>query len=396
MLQFDVQRCFRSRIREVDFNNLVFGAEFSDHLFGMEYDNGEWGTPKIRPYGPLTIAPSLTALHYGQTVFEGMKAFRQRDGQIAVFRLEDHFHRFNRSAQRLCMPEIEYEVFEKSIMLLLNLDAAWVPRQAGSSLYIRPVMFGTESVLGVRPSRSYIYLVITCPVGAYYAEGFNPVSLITSGHYSRTMPGGLGQAKTAANYAATMLTVKEAKAKGFSQVLWLDGKEHKYIDEVSTMNVFFHIGNELITPTLEEGTVLAGITRDSVMQLAHAMGLDVVARRVTIKEIMHAGKDGRLKEAFGTGTAAVISPIGELEHNGDRIVVGTGKTGPLSKLFFDEITGIQYGEKPDRFGWCYPVQPTQAAQKTIPPTRAVLEPAPERAEVNRVRRTRAVAGNGRH
>lgn len=343
-------RTTQSKISSVDFDNLGFGEVFSDHMFSAVYENGSWKSPKITPYGPIEIYPSLTSLHYGQVIFEGMKAFRTSGG-INLFRPQKHFERMNRSARRLCIPEIDSTIFMDGLKELVSVDRDWVPAKKGTALYIRPFVFAADNYLGVRISHTYRYMVITSPVGAYFKEGFNPVKLVTSGEYVRAVKGGLGEAKTPANYAASLLPTDEAKKKGFSQVLWLDGIEGRYVDEVGTMNVFFLIGDELVTPMLE-GNILEGVTRDSVITIARDWGMNVTERRVSMDELIEASDKGLLKEAFGSGTAAVISPVGEIEHLGRSLVINGGKAGELSLKLFAEITAMQYGEKEDRFGWC--------------------------------------------
>lgn len=353
ILKINITKTQRSRINETDFENLGFGEVFSDHMFSMEYRNDEWTSPQIVPFGNIEILPSLCSLHYGQVVFEGLKAFHTKNG-IIVFRPEKYHERMNKSSQRLCIPEIDYETFIEGLTELLKLDRNWVPRKRGCSLYIRPFIFATDNFLGVKISKTYRFMIITSPVGAYYKEGFNPLRLITSGKYARAVKGGLGAAKTPANYAASLLPAEEAKKKGFSQVLWLDGIEKKYIEESGAMNVFFLIDNELVTPSLES-SILEGVTRNTVIHLAKEWGVGVHERKISIDEVLSASNAGILKEVFGTGTAAVISPIGEIRHNDAQIIINDGKTGAFSQKLFDEITGIQYGEKEDTFGWCYSI-----------------------------------------
>jgi len=342
----------RSRRDQVDFENLGFGEVFSDHMLSMDYKDGEWGSPQIIPYGPIEVSPAMCSLHYAQIVFEGLKAFYTRMGAINIFRPQTYHERMNLSCQRLCIPNIELEIFMDGLKNLVNLDKDWVPRKKGYSLYIRPLIFATDDFLGVKVSDTYRFIIITSPVGAYYKEGINPVRLITPGEYIRASKGGLGAAKTPANYAATLLPAEEAKKKGFTQVLWLDGVERKYVEEVGTMNLFFVIGDELITPPLE-GTILPGVTRDSVIQLARDWKIKVLERRISIDEVFRTSREGKLKEVFGSGTAAVISPVGEIHHEDQRIVINDGKIGSLSQKLYDEITGIHYGERVDKFGWCY-------------------------------------------
>ena len=348
-MKIKVGKAKRSRIGTVDFDNLGFGDYFSDHMLSMEYAKGTWSPPVIMPYGKFPVYPSLCALHYGQIIFEGMKAFRGAGG-IVLFRPRKYLERLNRSAARLCIPQVDIDELLDGLVQLVKLDQKWVPKKEGTSLYIRPFIFGSGNFLGVRSSDTFRLLVITSPVGAFYKVGFNPVKLCTPGGYIRAALGGLGAAKTPANYAASLLPAEDAKKKGFQQVLWLDAKENRYIEESGAMNVMFVIGDEILTAPLG-GTILPGVTRETVIELARSWGLKVSERPYTIDEVIAASKNGTLREAFGTGTAAVISPIGEIAHNGTTITLNGGKTGPLSKRLFDEITAIQYGRKPDKFGW---------------------------------------------
>jgi len=347
-----INKTSRSRRDQIDFENLGFGEVFSDHMMIMDYRDGEWASPQIVPYGTIEVYPAMCSLHYGQIIFEGLKAFYTRMGDINIFRPEKYHERMNLSCRRLCIPQMDFDLFMDGLKELVVLDKDWIPKKRSYSLYIRPFIFATDSFLGVKISETYHFMIITSPVGAYYKEGMNPVKLITSGEYIRAAKGGLGAAKTPANYAATLLPAEEAKKKGFTQVLWLDGVKRKYVEEVGTMNLFFLIGDKLITPPLE-GTILPGVTRDSVIHLARDWKIKVLERKISIDEIFKASKEGKLKEAFGSGTAAVISPVGEIQHNNDRITINKGEIGPLSQKLYDEITGMQYGEKADKFGWCH-------------------------------------------
>jgi branched-chain amino acid aminotransferase len=345
-----IVKAAKSRLGDVDMEHLGFGEVFSDHMLSVEYKDGQWDQPEILPYGPIELYPSVCSLHYGQVIFEGLKAFYGENGEIHIFRPEKYHERMHGSCKRLCIPQISLPVFLEGLKELISLDRGWVPRKRGFSLYIRPFIFATENFLGVKVSETYRFLIITGPVGAYYKEGINPVKLITPGGYVRASKGGLGAAKTPANYAATLFPAEEAKKKGFTQVLWLDGIEQKYVEEVGTMNLFFLIGDELITPPLE-GTILPGVTRDSVLHLARDWGIRASERRLSMEEILTASRKGSLQEVFGSGTAAVISPVGEIHHEGQKIVIHDNRIGPLAQRLYDEITGIQYGEKPDKFGW---------------------------------------------
>jgi branched-chain amino acid aminotransferase len=329
---------------------LSFGKVFTDHMFLMEYDVGRgWHDPRIVPYAPFTLDPATCVLHYGQAIFDGMKAFRGRDGHIRLFRTPDHARRLNRSAHYLCIPELDPEMVEASIRTLVEVDQRWVPSLPGTSLYIRPTVIATETFLGVHPSASYLYYVIVGPVGAYYKEGMNPVRILASDSHVRAVQGGLGAAKTAGNYAASLFGATEAQQQGYTQVLWLDGVEHRYLDEVGTMNIMLRIDDEVITPPLN-GAILAGITRDSVLRLLRDWGLRVSERPVAIDEVIAAAQTGRL-EMWGTGTAAVISPVGELGFKGENYKINGGRTGDLTQKLYDAIVGIQYGTTPDPYGW---------------------------------------------
>lgn len=329
---------------------LGFGVHFSDHMFRMEYARGEWRDPRIVPYGPIPLDPSAMVLHYGQEIFEGLKAYYASDGSICLFRPEKNAERMNRSAARMCLPQIPVEDQLQAIRELVRLDREWIPREKGASLYIRPTMIATEAGLGVRPAAECLFFVITGPVGAYYARGFDPVRILVEESYVRAAVGGTGEAKTGGNYAASLLAAKKAKEKGFDQVLWLDAANRRTVEEVGTMNIFFVLRGELVTPPLS-GSILPGVTRDSVLALAREWKIPVAERPIDIEEVMRGASDGTLSEAFGSGTAAVISPVGAFSFRGTEIPVNEGKAGELSVRLFREITGIQYGEIEDRHGW---------------------------------------------
>jgi branched-chain amino acid aminotransferase len=336
-------------------DNLGFGNIFSDHMFMMDYTEGRgWHDARIVPYGPIAYEPSIMVLHYGQTIFEGLKAYRASNGKIVLFRPDQNIKRLNESCDRLCIPRIDEEFGIEAIRKLVETDRDWVPHSHGTSLYVRPFIYATDPYLGVRPSHTYHFIIITGPVGAYYKEGLNPVKIYVESQYVRAVAGGIGAAKTAGNYAASLKAQMEAKEKGYTQVLWLDGVERKYVEEVGTMNVFFVIGDEVVTPALN-GSILPGITRKSCIELLSSWGLKVSERRISIQEIYDANEKGLLKEAFGTGTAAVISPIGELFWNDRKITLSGGRIGELSGRLYDELTAIQYCEKPDRFNWIYEI-----------------------------------------
>ncbi len=334
-----------------DESALGFGQYFSDHMLLMDYHAGQgWHDARIVPYGPFSLDPAALVLHYGQEVFEGLKAYRGQGGGIYMFRPQANLERMNRSCERLCIPPLPLDQVLEDMYELVRTEADWVPRAPGTSLYVRPTIIATEACLGVKVSHEYLFFTIVGPVGAYYPEGFNPVKIYVEEKYVRAAPGGLGAAKTSANYAASLLAAEEAHAKGFTQVLWLDACDKKSIEEVGTMNIFFVIGDQIITAPLG-GSILPGITRDSVIQLCRHWGLDVRERKLSIDEVVEAQKDGSLKEAFGSGTAAVISPVGSISYRGQTLTVGDGNTGELSQRLYDEITGIQLGTKPDPFDW---------------------------------------------
>lgn len=339
-----------------DQNKLGFGKYFTDHMFIMDYTEGQgWHSPRIEPYAPISLEPSAMIFHYGQAIFEGLKAYRAEDGRILLFRPNKNMERVNISNDRLCIPPIDADFAVEAIKKLVSIDQDWVPTAPGTSLYIRPFIIATDAMLGVHPAHHYLFMVILSPVGAYYPEGLNPVKIYVESDYVRAVKGGIGFAKTAGNYAASLKAQLEAEKKGYTQVLWLDGVEHKYIEEVGTMNVFFQIGDEVVTPELN-GSILAGITRFSSIDLMKSWGVNVVERKLSIQEVYDAYQSGLLKEAFGTGTAAVISPIGELSWNDQKISINKGEIGPLSKKLYDSITGIQSGKLDDPFGWTVKVK----------------------------------------
>jgi branched-chain amino acid aminotransferase len=340
----------RMKPKPKDDASLGFGKYFSDHMFVMRYAQGRWREPSIVPYASFEMDPAAMVFHYGQAIFEGMKAYRGKDGGIYLFRPGANMDRMNNSAAKLCMPEFDGDFVLNAMKELVNLDRDWIPRTRGSALYIRPTMMADEPALGVRPSATYIFFIIVGPVGAYYPEGFNPVKIYVSDEHVRAVRGGVGEAKTAANYAASLFAAEKAKKAGFTQVLWLDAVERRYVEEVGTMNIFFLMGDELITPPLR-GSILPGVTRDSVIRVARDMGCMVVERNITVDEVVEGCKSGTLKEVFGTGTAAVISPVGEISYKGRAHTVGDGKTGPLATKLFDYLLRLQYAEIEDPYGW---------------------------------------------
>ncbi len=338
-----------------DPRRLPFGRLFTDHMFTMEYHRGRgWHHPEIRPYGPLPLDPAANVLHYAQEVFEGMKAYRTEQGEILMFRPRENAKRLNFSLRRMSMPEIPEEDFIQALCELIRIEERWVPPAVGASLYIRPTVIATEAALGVRPADSYLFFVILSPSGPYFAEGFNPVGLWVSDSFTRAAVGGTGEAKTGGNYAGTLLASKIAKDKGYSQVLWLDALEHRYIEEVGAMNIFFVIDGKLVTPKLT-GSILQGITRKSILQLASDLGIEAQERSITIDEVVEGIKAKRVSECFGSGTAAVVSPVGRICYR-DEVYVISDSAGPWAQKFFDTLTGIQYGRLPDKYGWAYRVK----------------------------------------
>ncbi len=332
-------------------DSLGFGKHFTDHMFLMKWNSEQgWHDARICPYQKFEFDPASVVFHYGQAIFEGMKAYKAKDRQVYLFRPQDNFERMNSSAVRMCMPRLPVDKVMKSLKALLYLEKEWIPTTEGSTLYIRPTMIGVEPFLGVRPSTEYYFYIILSPVGAYYSEGFNPTKIYVSDEHVRAVKGGVGNVKTAGNYAASLYTSERAKKAGYTQVLWLDACEHKYIEEVGTSNIFFKIGDELITPPLE-GSILGGITRDSVLKLAQQWGIPTVEREISIDEVIAASSDGSLQEAFGTGTAAVISPVGELFYKDTTYSINGGQAGQLSQRLYDELQAIQAGSVEDPFKW---------------------------------------------
>jgi branched-chain amino acid aminotransferase len=336
-----------------DENKLGFGDIFTDHMLTIRYSAtaGGWQAPEIRPFENIELHPAGMVLHYGQQVFEGLKAFAGQNGDgIFLFRPDMNIARFNRSCVRMCIPPLDPKVFMDQMSALIRKDGDWIPRSPGTSLYIRPTVIATDPHLGVRPSKTYLFYIILSPVGAYYPEGFEPVKIMVTDKYVRAAMGGVGEAKTAANYAASLLAAEEAHAAGFTQVLWLNAVDKSSIEEVGTMNIFFKINGEIVTPALG-GTILPGVTRDSVVTLCKDMGMKVSERTVTIDEVVKAAESGGLEEVFGSGTAAVISPVSHFQYHGKDYMVGDGKTGATAHKLFDEITGMQVGKRPDKHGW---------------------------------------------
>ncbi|NLI90616.1 MAG: branched-chain amino acid aminotransferase [Peptococcaceae bacterium] len=330
---------------------LGFGKIFTDHMFVMDYTTGKgWHSPRIVPYADFPSSPSMIVLHYGQAIFEGMKAFRSNDNRFWVFRPYEFLNRFNRSAKLLCIPQMDVEQIHTALFQLLALEKNWIPGKPGTSLYIRPFVVADEPHLGVKVADSYKLFIILSPVGAYYKTGFNPVSIKVEDKYVRAIKGGLGEAKTPANYAMSLAAQQDAYAEGFGQVLWLDGVSRKYIEEVGTMNILFKINGEVITPELN-GSILGGITRKTVLELCRSWGMKVSERQISIEEVFEAHAKGELEEVFGSGTAAVISPVGELSWKGQKITINNNQTGEFAQKLFDFITGVQSGQIEDQYHW---------------------------------------------
>lgn len=339
-----------------DQNKLGFGKIFTDHMFIMNYDEGEgWHDARIVPYGPIALDPAAMVLHYAQEVFEGLKAYRTSEGKIQLFRPEKNMERMNLSCDRLCIPAFDEEFAIKAIKELVKVDQDWIPTAEGTSLYIRPFIFAVDPMVGVHPAKHLIFAVILSPVGAYYPNGIEPVKIFVEQKYVRAVVGGTGFTKAGANYAISLKGQEEAEKQGYVQTLWLDGVERKYIEEVGAMNVFFIIGNEVVTPALV-GSILGGITRLSIIELLRSKGYTVNERRLSVDELVEAHRSGNLREAFGTGTAAVISPIGELKYGDTVMKINDGKIGETSQMLYDTLTGIQWGRIPDTMGWIQTVE----------------------------------------
>lgn len=345
----NVTQVEQSKLKDINLENIPFGKYFTDHMLEVDYEDGEWKNAEIKPYQPLLLDPSLAALHYGQAIFEGIKAYKNDAGEVSIFRPINNFKRFNTSAERMEMPQVPEDIFMEGMRMLIELDKNWIPQQQDHSLYIRPFMFSTDFMIGVRPSENYKFMIILSPTGPYYNT---PMRIYVEEHYVRAVPGGVGYAKAAGNYGGAMYATAQAKLKGYDQVLWTDAFEHKYVQECGTMNVFFIIGNKAITPDLKEGTILAGVTRDSTMVMLRDMGFDVEEKHISIDDIIAAYNAGILYEVFGTGTAATISMIKELRYK-DFVMkfdVDSWKTAPEIKA---RLNDIRYGQAPDNHGWMY-------------------------------------------
>ena len=348
---FKITKTKHSKLASISLENIPFGKYFTDHMLEIDYENGQWQTPHILPYQPLQLDPSLAALHYGQAIFEGIKAYKDQDGTAHIFRPLDNIARFNISAERMQMPAVPEELFLEGMRLLIDIDRDWIPAKDQHALYIRPFMFASDEAIGVRPSEKYKFLIILSPTGPYYA---NPMRIYAEEKYVRAVEGGYGFAKAAGNYGGSLLASAEANKKGYDQVLWMDAHEHKYVQECGTMNVFFIIDNIVITPGLEGGTILAGVTRDSTITLLKEMGYKIEERPLSIDEIMEAHKAGTLKEVFGTGTAATISLIRELKYK-DYIMEFDVQNWSIAPEVKRRMDAIKYGKEPDSYGWLFKI-----------------------------------------
>lgn len=356
MLEIKYELSEKLKEKPKDETKLGFGHIFTDHMFVMNYDLGKgWNNPRIVPFGNVELSPAAMCLHYGQEIFEGLKAYRIADGSVQLFRPQENFKRMNVSAERMVIPQIDEEFCLYALKELLKVEEEWVPHTEGAALYIRPFIFATDPYVGVKPADHYLFMIILSPSGAYYSTGLNPVKIYVESKYVRAVRGGTGFAKTAANYAISLAGQEEAHQQDYEQVLWLDGVEQKYVEEVGSMNIFFVIDSEVITPLLT-GSVLPGITRKSAIEICKKKGLKVSERRISIDEIAKAYDDGKLDEVFGTGTAAVISPVGHLKYGDKIMTINDNKIGKISQMLYDTMTGMQWGKIPDEFGWIVPLK----------------------------------------
>jgi branched-chain amino acid aminotransferase len=346
-LTININKAAESRLADTDFANLPFGKVFSDHMFIAEYENGEWSNLQVLPYGPISMSPAISALHYGQAIFEGMKAYRQADNKISVFRADKNFERFNKSAFRMAMPAVPRDVFMQGIAALIEIDEKWVPNADGFSLYLRPVMFATDPFLGVKASEKYTFAILTAPTGPYYSKALK-VKIETE--YTRADEGGVGYAKTAGNYGRSLYPFAEASKEGFDQLIWTDSATHEFIEEAGTANLIFIMDGKLVTPSIRS-TVLDGVTRDTLIQLAKKAGIEVEERRVSIKEVIEGIENGTLTDAFAAGTAATVTPIGQISYEGTLYTLADPETRTVSKAIAKTLNDIRYGLADDEFGW---------------------------------------------
>ena len=351
MLDIKIELTKTPKAKPAPGEKLGFGKIFTDHMFVMNYTEGKgWHDPRIEPFRNISLSPAAMVYHYGQEMFEGLKAYKNPDGNVYLFRPDMNAKRTNATNDRLVIPQLPVEDFVQAVSAVVDVDRDWIPTEPGTSLYIRPFIIATDEFLGVAPSKTYLFMVILSPSGAYYESGLAPVGIWIEDEYVRAVRGGIGFAKTGGNYAASLIAQQKAHDAGYSQVLWLDGVERKYIEEVGAMNIFFKIGGKVVTPALS-GSILPGITRDSTIQLCKDWGYEVEERKISAEELLQAQKDGTLEEVFGTGTAAVISPVGKLRYQDEVMTIANGETGPLSMKLYETITGIQLGKLPDTKGW---------------------------------------------
>ena len=351
MLDIKIIKTETPKAKPTPGQKLGFGKIFTDHMFVMNYTEGKgWHDPRIEPFHNISLSPAAMVYHYGQEMFEGLKAYKNPDGNVYLFRPDMNAKRTNNTNDRLVIPQIPVEDFVQAVSAVVDVDRDWIPTEPGTSLYIRPFIIATDEFLGVAPSKTYLFMVILSPSGAYYESGLAPVGIWIEDEFVRAVRGGIGFAKTGGNYAASLIAQKKAHDAGYSQVLWLDGVERKYIEEVGAMNIFFKIDGKVVTPSLN-GSILPGITRDSTIQLCKAWGYEVEERKISADELLEAQKDGTLEEVFGTGTAAVISPVGKLRYQDEVMTINGGEIGELSQKLYDTITGIQTGKLPDEMGW---------------------------------------------
>ena len=351
MLNIRIEKTTNPKAKPEKGTPLGFGHIFTDHMFVMNYEEGKgWFDPRVVPFDNISLSPASMVFHYGQEMFEGLKAYKGEDGQVYLFRPEMNAQRANASNDRLCIPQIPEEDFVQAVKAVVDVDRDWVPEEAGTSLYIRPFVIATDNFLGVAPSKTYLFMIILSPSGAYYASGLAPVGIWIEDEYVRAVKGGIGYAKTGGNYAASLAAQVKAHDGGYSQVLWLDGVERKYIEEVGAMNIVFKISGKIVTPALN-GSILPGITRNSVLKLCRDWGYEVEERKISVDELVEAAHNGTLEEVFGTGTAAVVSPVGKLRYKDDVFAIGDGGIGELTQKLYDEITGIQWGKNADPYGW---------------------------------------------
>lgn len=351
-ISIKISRSNTTSINEVDWDNLPFGKIFSDHMLVMDYEDGNWKQPEIVPFANLSLHPATSAIHYGQSIFEGLKANRSVSGDVLIFRPDMNAKRFQESCERMCMPLISSDDFVEMIRKLVEVDKAWVPSKDGESLYIRPFMFATDEFVGIRPSETYKFVIFTCPVGSYYSE---PVRVKIEEYYTRAAVGGVGRAKTAGNYGASLYPAKQGQLKGFHQLVWTDAKEHKYIEESGTMNIVFVINGIIVSPSEDSDTILRGVTKRSVLEIAQKWGLPVEERKVSVEEIVNAIKDGSLTDAFGAGTAATIAPIIKIGYKDEILELPPLETREISSKIKHYLDGIKSGSEPDEFGWCVKV-----------------------------------------